>query len=67
MLIGQAAPKDMGFDLRGKTHIPTQSRFRAQRSFPPDLYRRRNLVERCFYKLKQFNRECQLAVPDEAV
>ena len=36
MLIGQAAPKDMGFDLRGKTHIPTQSRVRIQRSVPAE-------------------------------
>ncbi len=40
----------------GKAHIPTQSRVRLQRSVPPDLYRRRNLIERFFCKLKQFRR-----------
>lgn len=40
----------------GEAHIPTQSRVRLQRSVPPDLYRRRNLVERYFCKLKQFRR-----------
>nr|WP_245629278.1 IS5 family transposase [Celeribacter indicus] len=40
----------------GEAHIPTQSRVRLQRSVPPDLYRRRNLVERYFCKIKQFRR-----------
>lgn len=40
----------------GTAHIPTQSRVRLQRSVPPELYRRRNLVERFFCKLKQFRR-----------
>jgi transposase len=40
----------------GEAHIPTQSRVRLQRSVTPDLYRRRNLVERYFCKLKQFRR-----------
>lgn len=40
----------------GTAHIPTQSRVRLQRSVPPDLYRRRNLIERFFCKLKQFRR-----------
>jgi transposase len=40
----------------GAAHIPTQSRVRLQRTVPPDLYRRRNLVERFFCKLKQFRR-----------
>jgi transposase len=40
----------------GQAHIPTQSRVRLRRSVPPDLYRRRNLVERFFCKLKQFRR-----------
>lgn len=40
----------------GQAHIPTQSRVRLQRSVPPDIYRRRNLIERFFCKLKQFRR-----------
>ena len=40
----------------GAAHIPTQSRVRLQRSVPPDLYRKRNLIERFFCKLKQFRR-----------
>ncbi|WP_235822585.1 hypothetical protein [Pseudogemmobacter blasticus] len=40
----------------GTAHIPTQSRVRLQRSVPPDPYRRRNLIERFFCKLKQFRR-----------
>nr|WP_293335530.1 IS5 family transposase [Parvibaculum sp.] len=40
----------------GAAHIPTQSRVRRQRTVPADLYRRRNLVERFFCKLKQFRR-----------
>lgn len=40
----------------GTAHIPTQSRVRLQRSVPPELYRRRNLIERFFCKLKQFRR-----------
>ena len=57
---------DRGYDSRalldlvaasgGRAHIPTQSRVRLQRSVPPELYRRRNLVERFFCKLKQFRR-----------
>lgn len=33
-------------------HIPTPVRRRAQRSVDPAVYRRRNLIERCFCKLK---------------
>jgi len=33
-------------------HIPTPRRRRVQRSADPALYRRRNLIERCFCKLK---------------
>jgi transposase len=40
----------------GEAHIPTQSRVRLQRSVEPSLYRQRNLVERCFCKLKHFRR-----------
>lgn len=37
-------------------HIPSTAQRRTKRSVPPDLYRRRNLVERFFCKLKQFRR-----------
>ena len=40
----------------GQAHIPTQSPVRRQRTVPLDLYRRRNLIERFFCKLKQFRR-----------
>jgi transposase len=33
-------------------HIPTPRRRRVQRSVDPAIYRRRNLIERCFCKLK---------------
>lgn len=33
-------------------HIPTPRRRRVQRSVDPSVYRRRNLIERCFCKLK---------------
>lgn len=57
---------DRGYDSRalvelvndrgGTAHIPTQRRVRVQRSVAPELYRRRNLIERFFCKLKQFRR-----------
>ena len=37
-------------------HIPSTARRRVHRSVPPELYRKRNLVERFFCKLKQFRR-----------
>ena len=40
----------------GEPYIPTQRRVRIQRSVPAELYRRRNLVERYFCRLKQFRR-----------
>jgi transposase len=44
-------------EARGATaHIPTQSDRRVQRSVDPKLYRQRNLIERCFNKLKHFRR-----------
>lgn len=62
----RALVADRGYDSRaileliastgGQAHIPTQSRVKLQRSVDPDLYRRRNLVERFFCKLKQFRR-----------
>ena len=45
---------DLVQSLGGTAHIPTQSRVRIQRSVEPALYRRRNLVERFFCKLKHF-------------
>jgi transposase len=39
-----------------KPHIPTTRRRRVQRSVDPALYRRRNLIERFFCKLKHFRR-----------
>ncbi len=40
----------------GEAHIPTQSRVRKQGTIAPELYRRRNLIERFFRKLKQCHR-----------
>jgi transposase len=37
-------------------HIPTQRDRKTQRSVDPGLYRRRNLIERFFNKLKHFRR-----------
>ena len=58
----QALVADRGYDSRaildlvaasgGRAHIPTQSRVKLQRTVDPALYRRRNLVERFFCKLK---------------
>jgi len=39
-----------------RPHIPTQRNRKRQRSVEPPLYRHRNLVERCFNKLKHFRR-----------
>jgi transposase len=39
-----------------RAHIPTPCRRRVQRSVDADIYRRRNLVERFFNKLKHFRR-----------
>ena len=47
---------DLVRSFGGEAHIPTQSRVRIQRSVAPELYRRRNLVERFFCKLKHFRR-----------
>lgn len=63
-LVERVAPRG------GQAHIPTQSRVRIQRSVPPDIYRRRNLIDLrrengppdrfltllIFCKLKQFRR-----------
>lgn len=40
----------------GRAHIPTPRDRKVQRSVDPVLYRKRNLVERFFNKLKHFRR-----------
>ena len=40
----------------GEAHIPTQRDRKRQRSVDPALYRKRNLIERFFCKLKHFRR-----------
>ncbi len=40
----------------GQAHIPTQRDRKVQRSVAPEIYRKRNLVERFFCKLKHFRR-----------
>jgi transposase len=40
----------------GVAHIPTSRERKVQRTVAPHLYRRRNLVERFFNRLKQFRR-----------
>lgn len=62
----KALVADRGYDCRaiielvrrtgGEAHIPTQRNVRVQRSVDPELYRRRNLIERFFCKLKHFRR-----------
>jgi transposase len=62
----RALVADRGYDSRaivdlvaaagGHAHIPTQKHVRLQRSVAPDLYRKRNLIERFFCRLKQFRR-----------
>jgi transposase len=57
---------DRGYDARavlamieargGRGHIPTQRDRKAQRSVDPALYRKRNLIERFFNKLKHFRK-----------
>ena len=39
-----------------RAHIPTPCRRRVQRTVDAAIYRQRNLVERCFNKLKHFRR-----------
>jgi transposase len=62
----QALVADRGYDAQavinlvhsrgGCAHIPTQRDRKVQRSVDPQLYRRRNVVERYFCKLKHFRR-----------
>ena len=57
---------DRGYDARAIVeqieamgaiaHIPTQRNRKVQRSVAADVYRKRNLVERYFCKLKHFRR-----------
>ena len=57
---------DRGYDARaildliaahgGRGHIPTQRDRKVQRSVAAEIYRKRNLVERFFNKLKHFRR-----------
>ena len=70
LLAAHPAPGDViadrGYDARavldtiaargGRGHIPTQRDRKIQRSVDPDLYRKRNLVERFFNKLKHFRK-----------
>jgi transposase len=41
---------------KATAHIPTTKRKRTQRRVDPALYRHRNLIERCFNRLKHFRR-----------
>ena len=60
----KALVADRGYDAQaiidlvcqsgGNAHIPTQRDRKVQRSVDPALYRKRNLVERFFCKLKNF-------------
>jgi transposase len=63
---GRDLVADRGYDAKalldlvaaqgGRAHIPTCRDRKRQRSVDPALYRRRNLVERFFNKLKHFRR-----------
>ena len=62
----RALVADRGYDAQailrlvsaagGEAHIPTSRDRKVQRSVDPALYRKRNLVERFFCKLKHFRR-----------
>lgn len=62
----QALIADRGYDAQaivdlvaqtgGQAHIPTQRNRQNQRSVERELYRKRNLIERFFNKLKHFRR-----------
>ena len=70
LLAAHPAPGDVvadrGYDARtvldliaargGRGHIPTQRDRKVQRSVNPALYRRRNVVERFFNRLKHFRK-----------
>ena len=63
---GRILVADRGYDKKalverirnqgGSAHIPTQKDRKVQRSVDPALYRKRNLIERFFNKLKHFRR-----------
>ena len=62
----EALIADRGYDAQaivdlvaqtgGQAHIPTQRNRKIQRSVENELYRKRNLIERFFNKLKHFRR-----------
>lgn len=62
----QALVADRGYDAQaiidlvrsrgGEAHIPTQRDRKIQRTVDAELYRKRNLIERYFCKLKHFRR-----------
>ena len=64
--VGADVVADRGYDnptvigdieaAKATAHIPTTKRKRTQRSVDPVLYRQRNLIERCFNRLKHFRR-----------
>lgn len=64
--LGRNVVADRGYDSRAivelieahgaRAHIPTLRTRRVQRSVNAKLYRQRNLIERCFNKLKHFRR-----------
>jgi transposase len=64
--LGRNVVADRGYDSRAivelieargaRAHIPTLRTRRVQRSVTTKLYRQRNLIERCFNKLKHFRR-----------
>lgn len=70
LLIGLAADSDVvadrGYDYAdvrqrihaagSRAHVPTTRQKRAQISVDPTFYRQRNLIERCFNRLKHFRR-----------
>lgn len=63
---GRHVVADRGYDARAivrmieatgaNAHIPTQRNRKVQRSVDRELYRKRNLVERFFNKIKHFRR-----------
>lgn len=70
LLIGLPADSDVvadrGYDYAdvrrcihaagSRAHVPTTRQKRTQISVAPALYRQRNLIERCFNRLKHFRR-----------
>ena len=70
LLVGLAADSDVvadrGYDYAdvrrnirmagSRDHVPTTRQKRDHISVAPELYRQRNLIERCFNRLKHFRR-----------